>query len=87
MNKPSRTDEPLEGDGYNQSPNALSNDLTTNADLNGIANSRELGEEDSQSLQGATLPGAQDNGIRKSTPGNGEDDINYRLARRSSDRG
>jgi metal iron transporter len=42
MNKPSRTDEPQKGDGYNQSPNALSNDLTTHADLNGISNSREL---------------------------------------------
>ncbi|KKA29013.1 hypothetical protein TD95_004540 [Thielaviopsis punctulata] len=40
MNRPSRTDEPYEGEGYNQNPNDLSNDLTTNADLNGIANSR-----------------------------------------------
>jgi metal iron transporter len=40
MNCPSRTDEPAKGDGYNQSPNELSNDLTTNQDLNGIANSR-----------------------------------------------
>lgn len=41
MNQTSRTDEPYEGDdGLNQSPNALSNDLTTNQDLNGIANSR-----------------------------------------------
>lgn len=40
MNKPSRTDEPQKGDGYNQSPNELSNDLTTNQDLNGISNSR-----------------------------------------------
>ncbi|TDZ38288.1 Manganese transporter SMF1 [Colletotrichum trifolii] len=41
MNRPSRTDEPYEGEGYNQSPNALSNDLTTNQDLNGRVNSRE----------------------------------------------
>ncbi|KAH8197339.1 hypothetical protein TruAng_008505 [Truncatella angustata] len=41
MNKTSRTDEPYEGDGaLNQSPNTLSNDLTTNQDLNGIANAR-----------------------------------------------
>ena len=40
MNRPSRTDEPQKGDGYNQSPNDLSNDLTTNEDLNGISNSR-----------------------------------------------
>lgn len=41
MNKTSRTDEPDVGDGYNQSPNAMSNDLVTNQDLNGIANDRE----------------------------------------------
>ncbi|KAM3075476.1 NRAMP-like transporter smf-3 [Clarireedia jacksonii] len=29
MFRPSRTDEPLEGDGYNPNPNALANDLTT----------------------------------------------------------
>jgi metal iron transporter len=41
MNQTSRTDEPYEGDdGLNQSPNHLSNDLTTNQDLNGIANAR-----------------------------------------------
>ncbi|KAI1867273.1 uncharacterized protein JN550_007004 [Neoarthrinium moseri] len=41
MNQTSRTDEPYEGDdGFNQSPNALSNDLATNQDLNGIANAR-----------------------------------------------
>lgn len=38
---PSRTDEPYKGEGYNQSPDALSADLTTNQDLNGIANTRE----------------------------------------------
>ena len=42
MNRPSRTDEPLEGEGLNQSPNAFSNDLTTNQDLNGRVNSRAL---------------------------------------------
>ncbi|CEL11970.1 Putative Manganese transporter SMF1 [Aspergillus calidoustus] len=62
MNKPSRTDEPLEGDGYNQSPNSLSNDLTTNEDLNGITNIRELRREDPQSLQGARTPADDDNG-------------------------
>lgn len=85
MNKPSRTDEPLEGDGYNQSPNPLSNDLTTNADLNGIANSRELGQEDSQSRQN-TFPSAQDNGTRNSTAENGHDKSTHWLARWSSDR-
>lgn len=62
MNKPSRTNEPLEGDGYNQSPNSLSNDLTTKEDLIGIANSRELRQEDPQSLQGATPPANNDDG-------------------------
>lgn len=51
MNRPSRTDEPQKGDGYNQSPNALSNDLTTNADLNGISNSRELRGNEPSSVQ------------------------------------
>lgn len=41
MNCPSRTEEP-EGDGFNQNPSALSADLTTREDLNGIANAREL---------------------------------------------
>ncbi|KAI0396564.1 natural resistance-associated macrophage protein [Xylariaceae sp. FL0594] len=41
MNKTSRTNEPHVGAGLNQSPDALSNDLITNQDLNGIANSRE----------------------------------------------
>lgn len=41
MNQTSRTDEPYEGDdGYNQSPNALANDLVTNQDLAGRANAR-----------------------------------------------
>ncbi|KAK3369684.1 natural resistance-associated macrophage protein [Lasiosphaeria ovina] len=39
--RPSRTDEPYEGEGYNQSPDHLAADLTTNQDLNGIANTRE----------------------------------------------
>ncbi|TAQ87403.1 hypothetical protein B7494_g4262 [Chlorociboria aeruginascens] len=42
MNCPSKTDEPLEGSGYNQNPNPLSADLTTRADLNGMANLRML---------------------------------------------
>ncbi|KAK1977320.1 metal ion transporter metal ion transporter [Colletotrichum cereale] len=56
MNRPSRTDEPYEGEGYNQSPNPLSNDLTTNQDLNGTVNARVLepGED------GKAQPGAAD---------------------------
>src|ERR1700761_6465503 len=50
MNRTSRTDEPDLGDGYNQSPNALSNDLTTNQDLNGLVNSRSLRRGDELSI-------------------------------------
>ncbi|KAH6708583.1 iron transporter SMF3 [Verticillium dahliae] len=42
MNRPSRTDEPYEGEGHNQSPSSLPNELTTNEDLNGLANAREV---------------------------------------------
>ncbi|KAK8053891.1 manganese transporter [Apiospora saccharicola] len=48
MNKTSRTDEPYEGEGHNQSPNAFSNDLTTNEDLNGIVNTRAQRDSDSR---------------------------------------
>ncbi|OHW91771.1 manganese transporter [Colletotrichum incanum] len=59
MNRPSRTDEPYEGEGYNQSPNPLSNDLTTNEDLNGTVNARELEPgQDGRALQGAGDVGA-----------------------------
>ncbi len=52
MNKTSRTDEPYEGEdeGYNQSPNAMSNDLVTNQDLNGIVNDREQRGRDARSM-------------------------------------
>src|SRR5579859_897290 len=40
MNCPSRTDNTLTHDGWNQNPHALASDLTTRQDLNGIANSR-----------------------------------------------
>ncbi|PNS13748.1 Manganese transporter SMF2 [Sphaceloma murrayae] len=46
MNKVSRTDEPYEGDGYNQSPDRFSSDLITNSDLNGISNSRTRRDQD-----------------------------------------
>jgi metal iron transporter len=54
MNRPSRTDEPYEGEGYNQSPNPLSGDLTTNQDLNGIANTRELRNDDPRSISSSS---------------------------------
>ncbi|TKW48494.1 Manganese transporter SMF1, partial [Colletotrichum tanaceti] len=55
MNRPSRTDEPYEGEGYNQSPSPLSNDLTTNEDLNGTVNARELepARDSKEALAGA----------------------------------
>ncbi|KAF2104053.1 transporter protein smf2 [Rhizodiscina lignyota] len=40
MNCPSRVDADLLNDGHNQNPPALAADLTTNSDLNHIANSR-----------------------------------------------
>ncbi|KAL8993584.1 MAG: hypothetical protein Q9169_006235 [Polycauliona sp. 2 TL-2023] len=40
MNRTSRTDESDEHPGCNQSPRSLSADITTRADLNGIANTR-----------------------------------------------
>ena len=40
MNCPSRTDGNLENNGWNQNPPALTGDLTTREDLNGIANLR-----------------------------------------------
>lgn len=46
MNRPSRTDEPQPGDGYNQNPPQFSNDLTTNQDLKGISNTRMLRREE-----------------------------------------
>ncbi|KAI1177994.1 natural resistance-associated macrophage protein-domain-containing protein [Nemania sp. FL0916] len=50
MNQTSRTDEPYEGEGLNQSPNAFSNDLVTNQDLNGMANARERRNRSSKSI-------------------------------------
>ncbi|EAT92336.2 hypothetical protein HBH56_137510 [Parastagonospora nodorum] len=46
MNCPSRNDDVLENPGWNQNPPRFAADLTTCEDLNGIANSRELGDAD-----------------------------------------
>jgi len=51
---PSRTDEPYEGEGHNQSPNHLSADLTTNQDLNGIANTREIRNRAAHAIPGSS---------------------------------
>ncbi|KAI1810513.1 natural resistance-associated macrophage protein [Poronia punctata] len=56
MNKTSRTNEPYVGDGLNQSPDAMSNDLVTNQDLNGIANAREHLRGDSRDLDDSGQP-------------------------------
>ncbi|KAG4218807.1 hypothetical protein PC116_g32713 [Phytophthora cactorum] len=56
MNQTSRTDEPYEGEGLNQSPNAFSNDLVTNQDLNGIANAREHKGDTSRSMDNSGQP-------------------------------
>jgi hypothetical protein len=69
MNRPSRTDEPFKGDGYNQSPNPFSNDLTTNKDLDSIANIRELRQENTKPLQGGQPPGNDDDGSNANSTG------------------
>ncbi|KAK0622513.1 natural resistance-associated macrophage protein-domain-containing protein [Immersiella caudata] len=51
---PSRTDEPYEGEGHNQSPNHLAADLTTNQDLNGIANAREIRNRAAHAIPGSS---------------------------------
>ncbi|GKU21867.1 unnamed protein product [Fusarium langsethiae] len=55
MNKTSHTDEPYEGDdGYNQSPNPFSNDLTTNENFNGRVNTRAMLQQNGLLTQDAT---------------------------------
>lgn len=46
MNCPSRTDEPPESDGWNQSPPRLAADLTTREDMNGLVNRRTQRDSD-----------------------------------------
>ncbi|KAK4044215.1 natural resistance-associated macrophage protein-domain-containing protein [Parachaetomium inaequale] len=53
MNRPSRTDKPPAGDGYNQSPPEFSSGLTTNQDLNGISNTRALRREEHPVMVGS----------------------------------
>ncbi|CAK7265854.1 NRAMP-like transporter smf-3 [Sporothrix epigloea] len=62
MNRPSRTDELPRSDGMNQSPNPLSNDLTTNEDLNGLANGRRLQRSVSPPIQHAGIAGNSNRG-------------------------
>ena len=75
MNRTSRTDEPYEGEleGFNQSPSFLSGDLTTNQDLNGIANKRVLGR---RSDDITTLNPTLDDDTRlEADPGGGSNEI------------
>lgn len=56
MNRPSRNDDEYDHPDWNQSPHALSNDLTTRSDLNGIVNSRRhrdhiIEDQDSDRIQ------------------------------------
>jgi metal iron transporter len=71
MNKTSRTDEPLQGDGHNQNPNALSNDLTTNQDLNGIVNTRTRKSGEDSRIMTSSGPPAADVGVFILEPENG----------------
>ncbi|KAE8451510.1 hypothetical protein EG329_003583 [Mollisiaceae sp. DMI_Dod_QoI] len=64
MNCPSRTEEP-EGTGFNQSPRALSNDLTTRNDFNGVVNARELRRIPSMGVEGVVEPVPDDDVSRK----------------------
>lgn len=87
MNKTSHTDEPLEGDGYNQSPNPNSNDLTTNEDFNGLVNSRAVRESNSQALLSAASNAPGEIASDTPTQNDGHGKATYRLAQRSIDRG
>jgi hypothetical protein len=49
MNCPSRVDEVLDHNGWNQNPSSLSRDTTTRADLNGIVNARN--RRDNQNIE------------------------------------
>lgn len=53
MNCPSRTDDTLLHDEWNQNPPTLAPDLTTRQDLNGISNVRE--REDRSGLAGVAF--------------------------------
>ena len=87
MNKTSHTDEPLEGDGYNQNPNPNSKDLTTNEDFNGLVNSRAVRESDSQALSNAASNASGEIASHAPIQKDGHGKATYRLAQRSIDRG
>ncbi|CAM1509881.1 Fc.00g002160.m01.CDS01 [Cosmosporella sp. VM-42] len=70
MNKTSRTDEPLEGDGMNQNPSPFSSDLTTNNDFNGLTNARELLDRDPRTIGGSSQA-LRDETMENKDPSNG----------------
>lgn len=74
MNCPSRTEEP-EGTGFNQNPSALSADLTTRNDLNGIANARELRRIPSAGIEGTIEPVPDDDITRKKGASDGTQEM------------
>lgn len=66
MNCPSRNDDPLEHEGWNQSPPALAADLTTREDLNGKVN-RRTNQDSSKEAEDARTE-LQTNGCAHSKP-------------------
>uniref|UniRef100_A0A0D2XLC3 Manganese transporter n=1 Tax=Fusarium oxysporum (strain Fo5176) TaxID=660025 RepID=A0A0D2XLC3_FUSOF len=88
MNKTSHTDEAFEGDaGYDQSPNPNFSDLTTNADFNGLVNSRTSLNDGSRALPdaAANMSGQIANDAPTETPGGSKAKLG--LAHRSIDHG
>lgn len=85
MNKTSRTNEPYKPGlgGFNQSPDRLSNDLTTNQDFGDTANSTALGEEGGRALRGGGLQDPSDSSQHDaSTEEHGDATTKSWLARR-----
>lgn len=78
MNCPSRTEEP-EGTGFNQNPSALSAELTTRNDLNGIANARELRRIPSVGIKGEAEPVPDDDVARKKEAREGMQEVALEL--------
>lgn len=71
MNCPSRVDETLDHDGWNQNPPPLAADLTTRQDLNGLANSTQRRDhKQNQNDDEASSWMARDD-----SPGNAERDL------------
>ena len=70
MNKTSRTEEPLDGDGLNQNPSPFSSDLTTNNDFNGLTNARELLDRDPRTI-GSSSQGFKGETVQNDEPSNG----------------